>query len=154
MGNNILHFIFITILLNPHTYVVLGYILVLLILGYFIFMVVGILSWIIRLLAFIYKFFIGILHFLGVLKRKNYKYSTDNNHFGNELGEGRIVDLGDHVGVLTKISKKRIARDYLREQKIKQNKNQYDDSREQKEKSYNEKMNETMDQEAQAKGWH
>lgn len=154
MGDSILHFIFISILLNPRTYIVLGYILIILIFGYFIFVAVGILSWILRLFILIYSFIVRILQTLGLIKKKNYKSSTNNNNFGNEFGEGRIVDLGEHIGVLTKISKKQIAEEYLRERKNKQNKNDYDDERKHKGKSYSEKMNEAMDQEAQAKGWH
>ena len=154
MGDSILHFIFISILLNPRTYVVLGYILALFILGYIIFVAVGILSWILRFFILIYNFIVGALQALGVIKNKSYKSSTNKRNFSNEFGEGRIVDLGEHIGVLTKISKKQIAEEYLRERKNKQNKNDYDDERKHKGKSYSEKMNDAMDQEAQAKGWH
>ena len=154
MGDSILHFIFISILLNPRTYVVLGYILALFILGYIIFVAVGILSWILRFFILIYNFIVGALQALGVIKNKSYKSSTNKRNFSNEFGEGRIVDLGEHIGVLTKISKKQIAEEYLREQKSKQNKNDYDDEIKHKGKSYSEKINDAMDQEAQAKGWH
>lgn len=154
MGDSILHFIFISILLNPRTYVVLGYILALFILGYIIFVAVGILSWILRFFIFIYNFIVVTLQALGLIKNKNYNSSSNKRNSSNKYGEGRIVDLGEHIGVLTKISKKQIAEEYLREQKTKQNKNDYDDEREHKGKSYSERMEEAMDQEAQAKGWH
>jgi len=154
MGDNILHFIFISILLNPRTYIILGYFLAFCIIGYFIFVVIGIVSWIIRLFIFIYRFIIGLLQFIGVVKKNNYKYATGNHNFSNKLGEGRIVDLGEHIGVLAKISKKQIAEEYLRDQKVKPNKNDYDDDKQNKEKSYSERMAEAMEQEAQAKGWN
>ena len=154
MGDNILHFIFISILLNPRTYVLLGYFFAFCIIGYLIFVVIGIVSWIIRLVTFIYKFIIGVLQFIGVVKKNNYKYATGNHNFSNKLGEGRIVDLGEHIGVLAKISKKQIAEEYLKEQKTNSKKKQDDYNGQQKDKSYSESMADAMDQEAQAKGWN
>jgi len=154
MGDNILHFIFISILLNPRTYVLLGYFFAFCIIGYLIFVVIGIVSWIIRLVTFIYKFIIGVLQFIGVVKKNNYKYATGNHNFSNKLGEGRIVDLGEHIGVLAKISKKQIAEEYLKEQKTNSKKKQDDYNGQQKDKSYSESMADAIDQEAQAKGWN
>jgi len=99
------------------------------------------------------KIIVYIFRFLGIIKQKKYKSSNQVN-FSNILAEGRIVDLGEHIGILTKIHKKQIAEEYLKEQKTNSKKKQDGFNRQHKEKSYSERMQEAMEQEAQAKGWN